>query len=215
MILDCLVVGPLSVNCYLVGDERTRQGIVIDPGDDARKIIDGIKRHQLQIVAIVNTHAHFDHVGAVEAVRKFTGAPFLLHAEEAPVLEYAASSAAAFGLEVAQPQPADRLLRQGDEVSAGAVELNVIETPGHTPGGICLYTAGVLFAGDTLFRGGIGRVDLPGGDYAVLMRSIGDRLLALPDSTKVYPGHGPATTISEERRLNPFLKPLMTGRWQV
>ena len=215
MILETLVLGPLAVNCYVLGDEATHQGIVIDPGDEARKIIAVIKAHQLQIVAIVNTHAHFDHVGALTLVREFTNAPFMLHVAEVPVLASAKMSAAMFGLNVETPQPADRLLHEGEEVSAGAMALKVQHTPGHTPGGICLLEGTHVFTGDTLFQNSIGRTDFPGGDYAALMASIRDKLLPLPDTTIVYAGHGDATTIGAEKQFNPFVRPLITGRWNV
>ena len=213
MLLETLVVGPLAVNCYILGDESTREGIVIDPGGDPRKIIDTIKAAQLRVVAIVNTHAHFDHVGALNEVRDFTRAPFMLHADEAPILAGAQMSAAMFGMSIAQPKPADRLLRDGDAVSAGSVTLRVLHTPGHTPGGICLLEDKRVFVGDTLFQGSIGRTDFPGGDYGTLMGSIRDKLLPLPDETRVYAGHGTATTLGEEKRFNPFLRPLITGQW--
>ncbi len=215
MILETLVVGVLAVNCYLLGDESTREGIVIDPGGDPRKIIDAIKAVQLHVVAIVNTHAHFDHVGALNEVRDFTRAPFMLHVDETPILAGAQMSAAIFGMSIAQPKPADRLLRDGDAVSAGAVTLKVLHTPGHTPGGICLLADKCVFVGDTLFQGSIGRTDFPGGDYGTLMGSIRDKLLPLPDDTAVYSGHGAATTLGEEKRFNPFLRPLITGQWTV
>lgn len=215
MILESLVVGPLGVNCYIVGDEKTRAVIVIDPGGDGRDILDVVQRHHLTVSAIVNTHAHFDHILALNEIRAATHASFLIHADEVPILAAAQASAALWGMYVAQPAPADRLLREGDQVSVGAIAFQVLHTPGHTPGGICLLNAKNIFVGDTLFQGGIGRTDFPGGDYATLMQSIRDRLLTLPDDTMVYPGHGPATTIGQEKQWNPFLRPLMTGRWEV
>ena len=215
MILERLLVGPLGVNCYIVGDEATREAVVIDPGGNARDILDTLRREQLKLVAIVNTHAHFDHLLALDEVRTQTRAPFLIHADEAPVLAGVTTGALLFGFSIPQPAPADRLLREGDEVRAGDMALQVLHTPGHSPGGICLRYDQRVFVGDTLFHGGIGRTDLPGGDYATLMHSIRDKLLTLPDDTIVYPGHGDATTIGEERQLNPFLRPLITGRWYV
>ena len=215
MLFETLVVGPLAVNCYLVGDETTREAIVIDPGDDARDILDTTRRGRLIVKAIVNTHAHFDHVGALSKVREQTGAPFMLHADEAPILGAASASAEMFGIKIADPTPADRLLREGDEVRVGNLALKVLFTPGHTPGGICLLGGKCVFVGDTLFQGSIGRTDFPGGDYGTLMASIRDKLLPLPDETVVYPGHGAATTIGEEKQFNPFVRPLITGRWTV
>jgi hydroxyacylglutathione hydrolase len=215
MILEKLLVGALGVNCYILGDENTREAIVIDPGGDACEILDTLQQHRLTLRAIVNTHAHFDHVIALNELRAETRAPFLLHADEVPILAAAQRSSAMFGLYIPQPAPADRLLREGDEVRAGAMALKVLHTPGHSPGGICLLHESGVFVGDTLFQGGIGRTDFPGSDYATLMRSIRDKLLTLPDDTVVYPGHGDKTTIGEEKQLNPFVRPLVTGRWNV
>ena len=215
MIIETLVVGPLAVNCYLVGDEQTREVVVIDPGGNARDILDTLLRDKLKPIAIVNTHAHFDHIIALTEIRAETGAPFYLHAAEAKVLASAQLGASMFGFPMSQPAPAEHLLHDGDEVRVGAIALKVLHTPGHTPGGICLWGDGHVFVGDTLFQGSIGRTDLPGGDYATLMASIRDKLLTLPDETVVHPGHGEATTIGEERQFNPFLRPFITGQWQV
>jgi hydroxyacylglutathione hydrolase len=215
MILETLVVGPLGVNCYIVGDDKTRDALVIDPGGNARDILDTLRREQLKLVAIVATHAHFDHLLALDEVRTQTHAPFLIYANEAELLANSQMGARLFGFSLPQPAPADRLLRDGDDVCVGSLALKVLHTPGHSPGGMCLLGDQSVFVGDTLFQGGIGRVDLPGGDYATLMRSIRDKLLTLPDATSVYPGHGAATTIGEERQLNPFLRPLITGQWYV
>lgn len=215
MILETLVVGPLGVNCYIVGDEKTREAIIVDPGGNARDIFDTLRREQLKPVAIVNTHAHFDHLIALTELREKTGAPFWLHADEAQILAGAQLGARMFGFSMAQPKPADRLLRDGEEVRFGLSALKVLHTPGHSPGGICLLAGDFVIVGDVLFQGSIGRADLPGGDYATLLASIRDKLLTLPDATVVYPGHGDSTTIGEERQLNPFLRPLATGQWQV
>jgi glyoxylase-like metal-dependent hydrolase (beta-lactamase superfamily II) len=215
VLLETLIVGPLGVNCYIVGDEETREALVIDPGGNARDILDTLRREQLKLVAIVATHAHFDHLFALSELRAATRAPFLLHVDEAPVLANASIGARLFGFVFGQPAPADRLLREGDEVRVGSLAFQVIHTPGHSPGGMCLLRDRVVFVGDTLFQSGIGRTDLPGGDYGTLMRSIRDKLLTLPDDTMVYPGHGDATTIGEEKRSNPFLQPLRTGEWYV
>lgn len=215
MILDVLLVGPLGVNCYILGDEHTRQAVVIDPGGNPREILKTIEKRALKIIAIVNTHAHFDHVLALTEVRAATGAQFLLHAGEAQILASAQMSGAMFGMAMRQPAPPDRLLNDGDTIPVGALRLKVLHTPGHTPGGISLLLDNRVIVGDKLFQSGIGRTDFPGGDYATLMTSIRDKLLTLPDETIVYPGHGPATTIGEERALNPFLRPFATGQWDV
>jgi hydroxyacylglutathione hydrolase len=215
MILETLTVGPLGVNCYLVGDDKTRETIVIDPGGNAREILDTLRHGRLVPIAIIATHAHFDHLLALDEVRAQTRAPFLIYVDEAELLTNAQIGARLFGFSLPQPAPADRLLRDGDDVRTGSLVFKVLHTPGHSPGGMCLLGDQCVFVGDTLFQGGIGRVDLPGGDYATLMRSIRDKLLTLPDATIVYPGHGAATTIGAERQLNPFLRPLITGQWYV
>lgn len=215
MILQTLLVGPLGVNCYILGDEKTHEAIVIDPGGNSRDILNALQRTRLRAAAIVNTHAHFDHIIALNEVRSATHAPFMIHTDETPVLATAEQSAAVFGMRVTQPAPAERLLNDGDEVKVGEIVLHVLHTPGHTPGGICLLQDKRVFVGDTLFQGSIGRTDLPGGDYATLMQSIRDKLLPLADDTVVFPGHGQSTTIGEEKQLNPFVRPLITGRWNV
>lgn len=215
MIFQSLLVGPLGVNCYIVGDEHTRHAIVIDPGGNARDILNALERIRLSVTTIVNTHAHFDHLLALNEVRNATRAPFLIHEAEAPILSAAQASAATFGLHIDQPKNADRLVHDGDVIQDGEIQLTVLHTPGHTPGGICLRMEDRVLVGDTLFQGSIGRTDFPGGDYAALLQSIRDKLLPLPDKTIVYPGHGAATTIGEEKQLNPFVRPLITGKWMV
>lgn len=193
-----LIVGLISTNCYVVrvGGEV----MVVDPGGDAERILgelDGAKPRY-----IVNTHGHPDHLGAVSAIIKATGAPLLIHEADADMLK--GSSGALNGIFTPAPT-ADRYLEDGDEFDLGDVTFTVFYTPGHTPGGICLYTPGVVFTGDTLFAGSIGRTDLGGGDYKKLIESIKDKLLTLPLDTKVLPGHGPESTIALERATNPFL----------
>jgi len=206
LFLDSLTVGPLAVNCYLVGDAHTRQVAIIDPGDDAADILALVKHHGLTVTAIINTHAHCDHLGALPQVKAQTSAPFLLHRAELPLLNTAHLQALALmGRRLpALPGP-DRFLQDGDTIPIGQQTLTVIHTPGHSPGGISLLVNSMVFTGDTLFAGGIGRTDFPGGDYDTLIASIRNRLLSLPDETVVYSGHGPVTTIGNERRYNPFL----------
>lgn len=215
MNVQTLVVGPLGVNCYVLGDTSTRQAIIIDPGGNPSDILNAVQSNRMTVVAIVNTHAHFDHILALNEIRQATGAPLLLHRDENPVLQAAQAGAAMFGMRMSQPDPPERLLQDGEQVVFGDTALTVLFTPGHTPGGICLLQDKNLFVGDTLFQGSIGRTDLPGGDYGTLMSSIRDKLLPLPDDTIVYPGHGPTTTIGEEKQLNPFVRPLITGKWMV
>lgn len=205
MILIRLVVGPLQVNCYILADEKTKDAVVIDPGDDAEEILRVIREKGLAVRFIVNTHAHFDHVGANKALKDATGAQILLHERDAVVLKSSPQHAAVFNLTTTASPPADRFVQHGEVITAGEVSLRVLHTPGHSPGGICLTEQGMVFTGDALFAGSIGRTDLPGGDLMTLLGGIKAHLLSLPDDTRVFPGHGPDTTIGDERRDNPFL----------
>jgi hydroxyacylglutathione hydrolase len=205
MILMRLVVGPLQVNCFLLADDKTKEAVVIDPGDDAQEILRIIREKRLKVKYIINTHAHFDHVGANRAIKEATGAELLLHEDDAATLATVSSQSRSFGMSpVSSPEP-DRFLKHGDVITAGEISLKVLHTPGHTPGGISLLEEGLVFTGDSLFAGSIGRTDFPGGDLLTLLRSIRTNLMTLPDDTKVFSGHGPASTIGDERAENPFL----------
>jgi glyoxylase-like metal-dependent hydrolase (beta-lactamase superfamily II) len=205
MILIRLIVGPLQVNCYILADEKTKEAVVIDPGDDAREILKVIKEKGLKVKYIMSTHAHFDHVGANRAIKEATGAELVLHEADAPVLATVSSQSSSFGMPPVSAPPADRYVKHGDAITAGEVSLTVLHTPGHTPGGISLLGHGMVFTGDALFAGSIGRTDFPGGDLMTLLEAIKAHLMTLPDDTKVYSGHGPESTIGDERRENPFL----------
>jgi hydroxyacylglutathione hydrolase len=203
-----LVLGPLETNCWIVSDDCGGPAIVIDPADDVARIVSELGPRG--VAAVVLTHGHFDHIGAVKALLVQSGAPLLVHAEDAESITTATGSGgAAWGFDVSSP-PADRLLHDGDVVDAGDLRLRVLHTPGHTPGGICLFGDGSenqppqLFSGDTLFAGSVGRTDFPGGDGRALSRSVASMLAPLAPGTVVHPGHGPDTTIGRERRLNPF-----------
>lgn len=206
MILHILPAGMNQTNCYIVGCDETMRGAVIDPGGDGERIVQQIKRSGLDIEYVLITHAHFDHIGAVAEVVEATQAKLALHPDEKPLLE-AGGGASMWGLKVNPSPPPDMELSQGQEIDLGTLTLEVLLTPGHSPGGVTFYEAdeGVAFVGDVLFSSGIGRTDLYGGDSATLMRSIKDVLFALPEDTIIYPGHGPSTTVAREKRTNPWI----------
>ncbi len=204
MILEKLVVGPFASNCYFVGSELTKAGIIIDPGAGTKQILKVAIDLQLDIKFIVITHGHIDHIGALRGVKETTGAEVVIHSADAPSLQGERVSQLLGSSNRTLPS-ADRLLNDGDSINSGDLHFLVLHTPGHTPGGICLLGHGVVFTGDTLFNYSIGRTDLPGGSYSQLMNSIHTKLMILPDNTVVYPGHGPETTIGDERRGNSFL----------
>ena len=205
-VFDHLVVGPLGCNCYIVGDPETKEAIVIDPGDDADALAESIAAKDLTVTVIIATHAHFDHVLAAARLRELTGAPFMLHDEDKPVLSWLQESGRLFlGVELPPPPEIDTSAAEGDRLVAGGVELEVVHTPGHSPGSISLVSAEAVFSGDTLFAGSIGRTDLPGGDTQALLDAVSQKLFTLDPELPVYPGHGPATTLGEEQRSNPFV----------
>jgi hydroxyacylglutathione hydrolase len=207
MIHEILPVGPLQCNCSVIGDEQTREAMVIDPGDDVEQMLDLVRKHNLQVKQIVITHAHIDHVGGAMKLRKATGAPVLLNQNDYALLKMLDVQAAWLGMAAPEKVEIDQGIGQADTVKAGSLVGQVLHTPGHTEGSICLYFPAetMLIAGDTLFAGSIGRTDLPGGSFEKILHSLHDRVLALPDETVVVPGHGPLTRIGEERESNPFL----------
>jgi hydroxyacylglutathione hydrolase len=206
MILKTLVVGPFASNCYIVGSDSTKRGLIIDPGAEAKLILKTVNDLSLKIGLILVTHAHIDHIGALAAVKESTGAEFVIHESEAKagLGMFSRMLSSVTGGSFSQPPKPDRLLKDGDTIDIDDLRFTVLHTPGHSPGGISLYGHGILFSGDTLFNHGIGRTDFPGCSYEQIMDSIQNKLMKLPDDTLVYPGHGPATTIGEERRGNPF-----------
>jgi glyoxylase-like metal-dependent hydrolase (beta-lactamase superfamily II) len=234
LIHEILPVGLLECNCHIVADPITHDAIVIDPGDDVARILEILSRHKLTVRAILNTHAHIDHVGGLKKLREVTGAPVLMHESDLRLYHMLDEQANFIQLPMPPISEVDDFLREGGSVKWGNYELRVIHTPGHSEGSVCLYLphgatqtggqfaiaapkmnspgrvegAGWLFAGDTLFSGSIGRTDLWGGSTRDILRSLRSKLLVLPDATIVFPGHGPITTIGEERESNPFLRNL-------
>jgi glyoxylase-like metal-dependent hydrolase (beta-lactamase superfamily II) len=206
MILKGLEVGGMGSNCYIIACEETMEGAVIDPGGDPTTIMKVVNSEKIKVKYIINTHGHIDHIGGNAKIKELTGAEILIHGNDAKMLTSSvANYSLLMGRSITSPA-ADRLLKDGDVIKIGkTVELQVIHTPGHTPGGICLKTGNILFSGDTLFAGSIGRTDFPGGSYKTLINSITEKLMPLDDSVIVYPGHMQSTTIGFERQHNPFL----------
>jgi glyoxylase-like metal-dependent hydrolase (beta-lactamase superfamily II) len=217
MIYIKLPVGMLQCNCLIIGDPQNREAIVIDPGDEVERILDLLGRYRLSVKVIVSTHAHIDHVGGLAKLHLYTGAPVMMHSDDLPLYHAMDVQADFLGMVPPELVDVDHLLKEGDALSWGRFQANVIHTPGHTPGSVCLYlpkdagaiqlTKPQLFAGDTLFAGSIGRTDLWGGSLDQIIDSLKSKLLHLPDDTVVHPGHGPTTSIGHERHTNPFLQP--------
>lgn len=208
MILEMLTVGPFQENCYIIGDEESGTGAVIDPGDEAARIAMAVEQTGLEIGSIILTHAHVDHVGAVAALVDEYACPVLMHAEAEPMLKQLPTQAMMMGLRFGKVPTVDRYIDDGEALEVGGLRLRSLYTPGHAPGHLAFYIEdeGLVLSGDALFAGSVGRVDLPGGSMEVLMRSIEEHLLTLSDETTVYSGHGPRTTIGDERVSNPFLQ---------
>ena len=212
MILEVRAVPSFYKNGFVVGCERTSEAVVIDPGDEADELLGAVRDHSLEVVHILLTHAHIDHITGVARMKDAVDAPVYLHRDDLPLYEHAVEQGQMFGIAVRQPPPVD-IFYDMSAIGFGDYEVRVHQTPGHCPGGVCLQlgkkgeagASAELFVGDTLFAGSIGRTDLPGGNYDVLMRSITGVLFALPDVATVHPGHGPDTTIGHERQTNPFV----------
>jgi len=209
MILESFPVGYLRCNCTILGDEVTHEAIVVDPGDNIPEILSRLEKHGLTLRQIVITHAHIDHIGGAAQLKKATGAPVLLNQKDLGMLNIMEIQAGWLGVPTPEVAPPDASAEDGLAIGLPSLQAEVLHTPGHTPGSICLLfpEQHLLLAGDTLFAGSIGRTDLPGGDGRQILRSLRDRLLVLPDTTRVLPGHGTETTIGEERQSNPFLQP--------
>ena len=210
MIHEILALGALQCNCSIFGDEATREAIVIDPGDglDVARVQAVLKKHDLRLKAIVITHAHIDHIGGAAKLKAATGAPVYMNVADAELYHHLDVQASWLGMPTPQTTAVDCPVRDGDTLRCGSTELQIMHTPGHTQGSVCvlLPAENKLIAGDTLFRDSVGRTDLPGGNWDKLQRSIHTRLLTLSEEIEVFPGHGPATTIGREKELNPFLR---------
>jgi glyoxylase-like metal-dependent hydrolase (beta-lactamase superfamily II) len=206
VIIEKLAVGPIMANCFVIGCEETLEGAVIDPGADAKRIMDVVSSAGLRVTKIINTHGHFDHVGANQEIKAITDAELIIHALDAPMLSQLDQMAGAFGMSVENSPPPDRTVDEGDRIAVGHLTLAVLHTPGHTPGGISLHSDGCVFVGDTLFQGSIGRTDFPGGNYDTIIHSIREKLFPLGDQVVVYTGHGPETAIGTEKQFNPFAR---------
>ena len=207
IIVNGLVVGAFAENCWVIGNKRTGEAICVDPGGDADEVLAMARDMGVRIKYIANSHAHIDHILGVGAVQQATGAKFLLHAGDLDLARGAAGSAKRLmGIDIEQPPDPDAFLGDNDDIDVDGLKLKVLYTPGHTRGSVCFYANGILFAGDTLFQGSVGRTDLPGGDEREELASIVDRLLVLPDDTVVLPGHMAQTTIGEERQRNPYVR---------
>ena len=208
MIHEVLPVGWLQCNCSIVGDESSGEAVVIDPGDEIERVEEILTRHNLKVKYIIVTHAHIDHIGGLEKLKRATGAAAMMHEADFPMYRDLGGLASLLGVPPPGVVDVDQFLKEGDKLRWGAMALEVLHTPGHSPGSLSLHLPGQhgrIFSGDTLFSGSIGRTDLWGGSYRQILKSIRDSLLPFPDETPVYPGHGPATTIGEERSDNPFL----------
>lgn len=207
MILKTLVVDPLEVNCYLIGDKDNSPVGIVDPGGESDRILEAVHRLNRPVSFIVNTHGHFDHVGAVTDLIQNLKTDYLIHMKEKSVLTRMFESMEHYGFQGKKPPVPTRYIYDGEILTLGSLEIKVLHTPGHSPGGICLYCnqSGQVISGDTLFRESVGRTDLPGGDTQKLLWSISEKLMTLPENTKVFPGHGPVTDIKHELNNNPFL----------
>ncbi|PKK84923.1 MAG: MBL fold metallo-hydrolase [candidate division Zixibacteria bacterium HGW-Zixibacteria-1] len=205
MQIETIVVSPFETNCYLVWSENSRDGVIIDPGDEDERILERIEKQGINPRAVLLTHGHGDHIAAVDQVKKKLNIPLYIgRGDETMLGSPSANVSAMFGFQISCP-PADHIISDSDVIKIGPLTFTVFATPGHSPGGVCYFAENILFCGDTLFYGSIGRTDLPGGSFQQLIDSIDRNILTLPDDIICYPGHGPATSVGQERRNNPFL----------
>lgn len=207
MIIKTYPVGDLQTNCYIIADEATHLGVIVDPGAEPKTILEAVKADGLQIKAMLATHGHFDHIGAAQDLHEILGVPLWCHKLDEAMAINAVAFGAMFNVRVDRaPQKVDFYLEDGKRIDVGALSFEVLHTPGHTPGGITLVCGKHAFTGDTLFAGGMGRTDLDGGSHSQIISSITDKLYALDDDIRIYPGHGPTSTIGWEKRNNPYLR---------
>jgi glyoxylase-like metal-dependent hydrolase (beta-lactamase superfamily II) len=205
LIIEILELGPYLVNCYIVGDAQTKEGIIIDPSWDPDRIIHHVEKYDLEIKKIVITHGHADHIGALDTIRSHYKVPVCIGEKDAVMLTDPVANLSGLSGESVVTEPAEEFLREGDEIKVGRFSFKVFETPGHSPGSVSIYGHGAVFTGDAIFLGSIGRTDFPGCSFEVLMDSIKGKILTLPDDTVIYPGHGPDSQVAQERDYNPFL----------
>jgi len=206
VILEGFPVGPIQANCYIVGDENSGKGVVIDPGDEVDRILSRIKEHSLHVELILNTHGHFDHVGGNKKLKEATGAKIAIHPDDAHYLDKLSQSAAVWGMSAEDSPPPDLLLSDGQILEVGGLKFKVLHTPGHSPGSVSFLIddAQIVFTGDLIFAGSIGRTDFPGGDYNALIQSVRKKIFPIGDDYRILSGHGPATTVGHEKQYNPF-----------
>lgn len=207
MKVDHIVVGPLQSNCYIVCGENSLDAMIIDPGDEPGRIVKVIENKKLNLLYIICTHGHFDHIGAVSALKRKTGAKIVLHKDELQIYSTGKDQAAFWGYEIEEPPAPDMFVKEGDELSIKGVRFEVLHTPGHSPGGICLYSEGIIFTGDTIFAGSVGRTDFYGGSLEELKKSF-KRIISLPPATEIFSGHGDFSTVQAEKTMNFFIHEL-------
>lgn len=207
MKINNIIVGPLQSNCYIVHDEKSLDALVIDPGDEAKKIFSVIEAKKLNVKYIVCTHAHFDHIGALAEIREKTNAKIVINKNDLEIYSMAKDQAAFWGYDIKQPPEPDIFVTEGDELLIGSLAFSILSTPGHSPGGMCLYREGIIFTGDTVFAGSVGRTDFYGGSIEELKKSF-VKIISLPPDTRIFPGHGDPSTVNEERELNFYVQDL-------
>lgn len=209
MILECMITGPLEVSCYIIGSSKTKEVAIVDPGGNVEDIVDTLNKNNFKPVYIMATHGHFDHIGGVTKLQEVIDCPFLISKDDLILVENLSEQASFFGFDVTDKPKVESFLKEGDILNIGDLKMDILETPGHTPGSLSFYVNNKVLVGDTVFKGSIGRTDLPGGSYETLINSVKEKLFTLKGETELYPGHGPYTTIQHEKTYNPFLNTLV------